>query len=45
MWRQKEVDEYRFSDLLDAHELLDLTAENERRAREWAKQQQTQGYE
>ncbi len=39
MWRQHETWDgtYSFEDLLDAHEILDIKAENERRMRDWAK--------
>ena len=41
MWRHSELFDgtYNFDDLLDAHELLDLKEENERRAREYADRQ------
>jgi hypothetical protein len=37
MWRQHEVWDgtYTFDDLLDAHEMLAVKAENRRRAEEW----------
>ena len=40
MWQQKELTNgaYSFADLIDAHEVLDWKAENERRFKEWVKQ-------
>lgn len=40
LWRHKDVirDVFTVDDLLDAHEMLDLRNENERRAREAAEQ-------
>ena len=42
MWQQCQVFDgtYDFVDLLDAHELLDVKDENERRVREWVKAHQ-----
>jgi len=41
MWRQHEVWDgtYTFSDLMNAHEILIVQAENRRRAEEYAEQQ------
>ena len=42
MWRQHELWDgtYTFSDLLDAHELLNVRYENERRARKASEKKQ-----
>nr|DAP01124.1 MAG TPA: hypothetical protein [Caudoviricetes sp.] len=42
MWKQHELWDgtYTFSDLLDAHEMILVTHENQRRAEEWQRKQE-----
>ena len=42
VWKQKETFDgtYSFEDLLDAHEILDIKAENENRLDSWVKSRQ-----